>query len=100
MVAEKHTLENKNRPTDIICKFFLDAVEHKMYGWWVAQGCGALWCAAVRCGALWGAVGRCGALWDLGAEPRAVHQSGLRQAAWRQLALLSRKQQGRPPAEH
>ena len=35
VVKQKHGTE-KNRPTDIICKFFLDAVEKKMYGW-----CGA-----------------------------------------------------------
>ena len=33
VIAQKHGTE-KNRPTDIICKFFLDAVEKKMYGWW------------------------------------------------------------------
>ncbi|CAL5223025.1 g5480 [Coccomyxa viridis] len=32
VIAQKHGVE-KNRPTDIICKFFLDAVEKKMYGW-------------------------------------------------------------------
>ena len=32
VVKQKHGTE-KNRPTDIICKFFLDAVEKKMYGW-------------------------------------------------------------------
>ena len=30
--AEKHAAE-KNRPTDIICKFFLEAVEKRAYGW-------------------------------------------------------------------
>ena len=33
VVRQKHGTE-KNRPTDIICKFFLDAVEKKTYGWW------------------------------------------------------------------
>ena len=32
VIAQKHSTE-KNRPTDIICKFFLDAVEKKVYGW-------------------------------------------------------------------
>ena len=32
VVKQKHGIE-KNRPTDIICKFFLDAVERKQYGW-------------------------------------------------------------------
>ncbi|EFN55747.1 hypothetical protein CHLNCDRAFT_134088 [Chlorella variabilis] len=32
-IAQKHSLENKNRATAIICKFFLDAVEKKQYGW-------------------------------------------------------------------
>ena len=32
VVNQKHGTE-KNRPTDIICKFFLDAVERKQYGW-------------------------------------------------------------------
>ena len=37
--AEKHSLENKNRATAIICKFFLDAVEKKQYGWfWQVPG--------------------------------------------------------------
>lgn len=30
-VAEKHG--NDNQPTQIICKFFLEAVEKKQYGW-------------------------------------------------------------------
>lgn len=35
VVAQKHGAEkcNANRATDIICKFFLDAVEGKQYGW-------------------------------------------------------------------
>ncbi|KAL4423266.1 hypothetical protein ABPG77_004535 [Micractinium sp. CCAP 211/92] len=32
-IAQKHGNENKNRPTEIICKFFLEAVEKKLYGW-------------------------------------------------------------------
>jgi hypothetical protein len=36
VVKQKHGTE-KNRPTDIICKFFLDAVEKKQYGWCAAQ---------------------------------------------------------------
>lgn len=34
-IAEKHGLENKNRPTAIVCRYFLDAVEKKQYGWCV-----------------------------------------------------------------
>ncbi|GLC34909.1 hypothetical protein PLESTB_001177000 [Pleodorina starrii] len=30
-VKQKHA--NENKPTEIICKFFLDAVERKLYGW-------------------------------------------------------------------
>lgn len=30
-IKQKHA--NENKPTDIICKFFLDAVERKLYGW-------------------------------------------------------------------
>eukprot|EP00198_Chlamydomonas_reinhardtii_P000117 XP_001689452.1 predicted protein [Chlamydomonas reinhardtii] len=30
-VKQKHA--NENKPTDIICKFFLEAVEKKLYGW-------------------------------------------------------------------
>jgi len=32
-IAQKHGSENTNRPTDIICKYFLDAVEKRQYGW-------------------------------------------------------------------
>ncbi len=32
-VAEKHAAEKGPQKTDIICKFFLDAVEKKLYGW-------------------------------------------------------------------
>ena len=32
-IKKKHTSENKNRQTDIICKYFLDAVERRLYGW-------------------------------------------------------------------
>ncbi len=32
-IAQKHGSENTNRPTEIICKFFLDAVEKRQYGW-------------------------------------------------------------------
>ena len=36
VVAQKHGAEKGNqvnKATDIICKFFLDAVEGKQYGW-------------------------------------------------------------------
>lgn len=32
-IAQKHAAENKNRPTEIVCKYFIDAVEKKQYGW-------------------------------------------------------------------
>lgn len=32
-VAQKHGSDNTNRPTAIICKHFLDAVEKRQYGW-------------------------------------------------------------------
>lgn len=32
-IAEKHASDNTNKPTAIICKFFLEAVEKKLYGW-------------------------------------------------------------------
>ena len=43
--AEKHATENKNRPTEIICKFFLEAVEK--------VGLGAV--EGVRDGGVWAA---------------------------------------------
>lgn len=33
VVANKHSNENPVNATEIICKFFLDAVERRMYGW-------------------------------------------------------------------
>lgn len=36
VVKQKHGTEKPNR-TSIVCKYFLDAVEKKMYGWWVAH---------------------------------------------------------------
>ncbi|CEM07748.1 unnamed protein product [Vitrella brassicaformis CCMP3155] len=33
VIKTKHTAENANRPTEIICKYFLDAVEKRVYGW-------------------------------------------------------------------
>ncbi|KAG6427400.1 hypothetical protein SASPL_111644 [Salvia splendens] len=36
VVASKSNEYNKNKPTDIVCKYFLEAVEKKQYGWfWV-----------------------------------------------------------------
>ena len=41
-IARKHGSENQNRPTEIICKHFLDAIEKKQYGWfWTCPGGGA-----------------------------------------------------------
>ena len=33
VVNQKHGTEKPSNKTDIICKFFLDAVESKLYGW-------------------------------------------------------------------
>lgn len=33
VVKQKHGAEKPSNKTDIICKFFLDAVENKLYGW-------------------------------------------------------------------
>jgi hypothetical protein len=41
-IARKHGTDNHNRPTEIICKHFLEAIEKKQYGWfWVCPGGGA-----------------------------------------------------------
>lgn len=32
-IAQKHSADNKNRATDIVCRFFIDAVEKRQYGW-------------------------------------------------------------------
>lgn len=32
-VAQKHGQENKNNATTIVCKFFIEAVEKRQYGW-------------------------------------------------------------------
>lgn len=32
-IAQKHGSENLNRPTNIVCKYFLEAVEKRQYGW-------------------------------------------------------------------
>lgn len=40
-VAEKSKEYNQNKPTDIVCKYFLEAVEKKQYGWfWVCPNGG------------------------------------------------------------
>ncbi|KAH6762398.1 Zinc finger C-x8-C-x5-C-x3-H type family protein [Perilla frutescens var. hirtella] len=36
VVESKSNEYNKNKPTDIVCKFFLEAVEKKQYGWFWA----------------------------------------------------------------
>ena len=33
VVAQKHSTEKPSNATDIICKYFLDAVENRLYGW-------------------------------------------------------------------
>ncbi|KAJ3669149.1 hypothetical protein LUZ60_011099 [Juncus effusus] len=41
VVESKNKEYNKNKPTDIVCKHFLDAVERKQYGWfWVCPNGG------------------------------------------------------------
>ncbi|XP_078179984.1 zinc finger C-x8-C-x5-C-x3-H type family protein [Carex rostrata] len=41
VVASKNKEYNQNKPTDIVCKHFLDAVEKKQYGWfWVCPNGG------------------------------------------------------------
>ncbi|KAK7345614.1 hypothetical protein VNO77_16221 [Canavalia gladiata] len=41
VVESKKTEYNQNKPTDIVCKYFLDAVEKKQYGWfWVCPNGG------------------------------------------------------------
>ncbi|KAG8376506.1 hypothetical protein BUALT_Bualt09G0070500 [Buddleja alternifolia] len=41
VVASKSKEYNKNKPTDIVCKHFLEAVEKKQYGWfWVCPNGG------------------------------------------------------------
>ncbi|KAL3825937.1 hypothetical protein ACJIZ3_021966 [Penstemon smallii] len=41
VVESKSNEYNKNKPTDIVCKHFLDAVEKKQYGWfWVCPNGG------------------------------------------------------------
>jgi hypothetical protein len=41
-IASKHGSDNHNRPTEIICKHFLEAIEKKQYGWfWACPGGGA-----------------------------------------------------------
>ena len=38
VVNQKHGAEKSaHTKTDIICKFFLEAVEKKQYGWWAAS---------------------------------------------------------------
>lgn len=54
VVTSKHGAEKKETKTDIVCKFFLDALERELYGWF--------WECPVRWGG-WGgtaAVPRCG----------------------------------------
>ncbi len=74
VVAQKHGAEkgNANRATDIICKFFLDAVEGKQYGWCApSHACrirlcppapAAQQCACVRMAVVWRASSTAGVL--------------------------------------
>lgn len=34
-IAQKHGKDNKNMATNIICRYFLNAVEGRQYGWYV-----------------------------------------------------------------
>ena len=43
VVNQKHGTEKPSNQTDIICKFFLEAVEKKQYGW-CASASGRLLC--------------------------------------------------------
>ena len=36
VVAQKHGAEKPSNSTDIVCKYFLDAVEKRLYGWCAA----------------------------------------------------------------
>lgn len=61
VVKQKHGAEKQaNNETQIICKFFLEAVEKKLYGWfwcvkkrrkWMLLGCpcGVLVCSSLLC---------------------------------------------------
>jgi hypothetical protein len=41
VVESKRTEYNQNKPTEIVCKYFLDAVEKRQYGWfWVCPNGG------------------------------------------------------------
>ncbi|KAF4661481.1 hypothetical protein FOL47_006646 [Perkinsus chesapeaki] len=41
VIKTKHNATNQNKPTEIICKYFLDAVEKGVYGWfWVCPNGG------------------------------------------------------------
>lgn len=41
-VRQKHGAEKPSNKTEIICKFFLDAVENKLYGWYATHRSGFL----------------------------------------------------------
>ena len=48
VVKQKHGSEKPANKTEIICKFFLDAVESKLYGWWALYATMSLLCAICR----------------------------------------------------
>jgi hypothetical protein len=33
VVAKRHNANNLNKPTEIVCKYFLEAIETQKYGW-------------------------------------------------------------------
>ena len=38
VVTKRHAIHNNTNKTDIVCKYFLDAVENRKYGWfWMCQ---------------------------------------------------------------
>ena len=40
-IEQRHGSHNRNQPTAIICKYFLDAIEKKQFGWfWICPGGG------------------------------------------------------------
>ncbi|KAM9987450.1 hypothetical protein ACTFIZ_005184 [Dictyostelium cf. discoideum] len=49
VVEKKRTTENKAKPTAIICKYFLDAIESKKYGWFWECPNGGEKCAYQHC---------------------------------------------------
>lgn len=49
VVSKKHGSENQNNRTDIVCKYFLDAIEKGVYGWFWQCPMGGLKCKYRHC---------------------------------------------------